>query len=267
MKIILYTYEATKSKKTGIENHALQLIKTLQLDHMLEAIIQLDRRLPVYNNPKYLIPTFLLLRRVIHNLKIFVTAFKSIFLNREEQVRNAVFYRVDVLNDKFKYPLGPIYENFSKLHISKCIYDTIRFNYVLDKRAALIEVPKIDGANIFWLTAPFPMYMKDTFNVCTIHDTFVDSSNLMVKDGENTRQRKLEQVFNKFDLILPVSDYTRGQLLTLYPQIDPSKIRVVYQALPEKARYLPHPTEQNNFLQKLGVSSKGYLLHVGSLLP
>lgn len=263
MRIALHTYEATRSRKSGLENHAVQLIKTLQKKYSLEGIVQTNRRIALYDYQLKKIHFYSFFRWLIEHIKIASPAYKS-FSPTLFQDLNNLFYEIDVLQTNHQYPIHDFYKNFKKLHINSCIYDTIKFHYRMQGRKAIIEVPKLKDVDVFWLTTPFPMYMKNTLNVCTIHDLFCNSHEPITQASQN---RKMGQILDKYDLILAVSDYTRRELIRVYPHVDVNKIHVCYQALPEKIKFLPDLNCQLSFLRQLNLHSKRYLLHVGSLIP
>lgn len=91
-------------------------------------------------------------------------------------------------------------------------------------------------------------------NVVTVHDftyeRFVKSPALLLHRWQKSRALRAA------DAIVCISECTKADLLTYYPEIDPKRIRVIYNGVSEV--YQPIPTEPS------GSEEMPYLLFIGS---
>lgn len=102
--------------------------------------------------------------------------------------------------------------------------------------------------------------------VQTVHDLIILNTSVHNLNVSKFRRRLEAALFNS-DLIISVSEYTKGEIVERYPQVA-DRIRVVYQPVPAENRVLresDQPEIRQSVLAKWGLASQGYLFYVGAI--
>ncbi len=109
--------------------------------------------------------------------------------------------------------------------------------------------------------------LKKAALVSTIHDLamlrYPETANAYVLQMNQASWKHLKK---EAKAIIAVSHSTKKDIVELL-QIEPSRVHVVHEALPEEARLSLTTVRRNELLAKLGVNKKPYLLFVGTLEP
>lgn len=102
--------------------------------------------------------------------------------------------------------------------------------------------------------------------IATIHDMAMHTmADKYTKKQIFTKKVLLENTIKKADKLVCISEFTKKELLKYYPNIDESRIEVVYNGFEYKEVELSEPTI-NNVLNKFNIKNE-YLLFVGTLSP
>ena len=100
-------------------------------------------------------------------------------------------------------------------------------------------------------------YLKGAKNVTTIHDFTYEYYVKGIKQKVHTWQKK--QAVLHSEKIICISNNTRNDLLKFIPEVDPTKIEVIYNGVNEGFYPLKRSKQLNGFPYEIG----GYLLFVG----
>ena len=98
------------------------------------------------------------------------------------------------------------------------------------------------------------------FNVATIHDFMNELFPESPKDFFLAKQKKY--ACRKADMIITVSEKTRSDLLKFYPEVDPSKVKVLYNGVGNE--FFPESSKSLFKIQNISILPRSYLLYVGT---
>jgi len=105
--------------------------------------------------------------------------------------------------------------------------------------------------------------------VCTVHDlAFRAYPETVAKRTRMLLSRQLGRTLKRADSIVVVSEFTKQELIKYYPQVDPTRIYVVYNGVDHSFFYPREYTEQSeNVLGNQGLSRGDYFFYLGTIEP
>ena len=163
----------------------------------------------------------------------------------------ALFHKNIVFNE---YPNNNIFNK----NIEKNINRESHFSYKIMRYLSFKK--KIDNDSIFHSSYYRISKQKDVANITTVHDFtyeyFVGGLKKLIHSLQKTR------AINNSDGIICISENTKKDLLKFYPDIDRSKIVVIYNGVGEEFKKLEKPSQK--LIHKFKVlKDKKYILYIG----
>lgn len=239
----------TLEQKTGIGHYTYNLMKAL-----------IDNYTTNLNNEEY---------------KFFSYAYSNLFPNLDinNPVNNEETNKEDEVNEVKKLDI------IRRILYSIPFYITIRQKMLQNKNKQRIqEIFEYHKINIYHEPNFFIEPKKNTKSIVTIHDfSFWDVPYTHKKSLINVMDNELEKSVNISDKIICDSNFTKQRLLHYFPNVSESKVKVIYLGANDKNMSLStllqldkennKENENNIFLQKYNLKSKGYILSVGTIEP
>jgi glycosyltransferase involved in cell wall biosynthesis len=103
-------------------------------------------------------------------------------------------------------------------------------------------------------------------SVVTVHDVaFLDDPALLTGASRRYYDGVAASVA-RADRVITVSEHTRARLLA-HTRVDPARIRVIHNAIPEHFRSGGNPAEDRAALASLGLGATSFILFVGTIEP
>ena len=240
----------TLEQKTGIGHYTYNLMKAL-----------IDNYTTNLNNEEY---------------KFFSYAYSNLFPNLDinNPVNNEETNKEDEVNEVKKLDI------IRRILYSIPFYITVRQKMLQKHNEPKIERNIFDEYNINVYHEPCFIVepRKNTKSIVTIHDfSFWDVPHTQKLDVMNFVNEGLEDSVNISDKIICDSNFTKQRLLHYFPNVSESKVKVIYLGTNDKNMSLStllqldkennKENENNIFLQKYNLKSKGYILSVGTIEP
>lgn len=142
--------------------------------------------------------------------------------------------------------------------------NTKSYKRIIKEQLQLLKVYK-NYDLVHFLDYATPVLYKG-IKVATIHDVVVLTMKDKYTKGQFlTKKILLENTIKYADKLVCISEFTAKELLTYYPNIDRSKIEVVYNGFEYKPLKIDNKTSEK-ILCKFNIN-KDYLLFVGTLSP
>lgn len=139
----------------------------------------------------------------------------------------------------------------------------------LRRTGGFLTLKIADPPDIMHWTYPVPVRMAGTRNVYTLHDLVPLKLPYTTLDHKHVYHRLIEGCIRHGDHICTVSESSRNDILSLFPEISPAKVSNSYQTAPIPPALLARdPAEDARMVQGLfGLDPRGYFLFFGALDP
>ncbi|MDD4531018.1 MAG: glycosyltransferase family 1 protein, partial [Candidatus Gracilibacteria bacterium] len=132
----------------------------------------------------------------------------------------------------------------------------------------IIPIEWFTGKMDYFHTSDFlrPPLIKGTVGITTIHDlTWKIYPQWHTEDVIKAHSLKLDKTIKYKDIILCPSEYTKKDLLKLYPKSKNNKITVIYEGVDQK--FKPIPLKNSLKILKKYKILKPYLVYIGAIEP
>ncbi|KRB79875.1 glycosyl transferase family 1 [Sphingomonas sp. Root710] len=123
--------------------------------------------------------------------------------------------------------------------------------------------------DIMHWTYPIPVRLEGARNIYTLHDLVPLKLPYTTLDNKQAYHRLIELCVTQGDHICTVSEASRADILTLFPQLSPDKVTNSYQTAPiPEALLARDPAEDARVVADMfGLEHRGYFLFFGALDP
>jgi glycosyltransferase involved in cell wall biosynthesis len=148
-------------------------------------------------------------------------------------------------------------------------YHSFEFHPKYFKNAVKIDLPLVRKYDMVITTSPVPIIVKGTPLIQTLHDTIPVSTHFhpSTPSGLELIYKRLHNMLNYSDCLLSVSEYSRQELLNLFPGYE-HKIKTTHIAVPiSNEEYELAQNEQiaRAVLISNNLEKNGFLFYVGAI--
>lgn len=176
-------------------------------------------------------------------------------------------YEVPVTDAVEKQEFAERLPRFDRIVSSPSLFDIAERRFRRSGSFLTLRMP--DPPAIMHWTYPVPVRLEGARNVYTLHDLVPLKLPYTTLDNKSYYRKLIELCVTTGDHICTVSESSRNDILSLFPQASPDKVTNSYQTAPVPAALLAgDPMEDARIVAGLfGLERRGYFLFFGALDP
>lgn len=176
-------------------------------------------------------------------------------------------YEVPVTDAVEKQAFADRLPRFDRLVSSPALFDVA--DRRLRRAGTFLTLRMPDPPDIMHWTYPVPVRLEGARNVYTLHDLVPLKLPYTTLDSKLLYRALIELCVSQGDHVCTVSESSRNDILSLFPNLPPDKVTNSYQTAPVPAELLARdPAEDAEVVERLfGLGHRGYFLFFGALDP
>lgn len=176
-------------------------------------------------------------------------------------------YEVPITNGVEKRAFAGRLPRFDRLVSSPALFDIA--DRRLRRSGSFLTLRMRNPPDIMHWTYPVPVRLEGARNVYTLHDLVPLKLPYTTLDNKQLYRTLIELCVTQGDHVCTVSESSRADILSLFPQLPPDKVSNSYQTAPVPADLLARdPAEDAHVVEGLfGLKRRGYFLFFGALDP
>ncbi len=139
----------------------------------------------------------------------------------------------------------------------------------LRRQGSFLTLRVPNPPDIMHWTYPIPVRLEGARNIYTLHDLVPLKLPYTTLDHKHVYRKLIELCVTQGDHICTVSESSRRDILSLFPDVSPDKVSNSYQTAPIPEALLARPPEEDASVVEgmFGLKHRGYFLFFGALDP